>query len=181
MSALDNGEILINGETVKSNNPVSRRQSLYLGHAPGLYPPLSAMENLRIAGRFYGVNIGNARLLEILREVGLDRQFTDPIRVFSQGMTQRLKLALAIALPWSVLLFDEPFTGLDIEGRQLTEKLLESWKSPDRLLLLVVHDHRWANDHCDDIYVIRNGKVKLSEGPITDESALQTHVVGAAI
>ncbi|NQV36660.1 MAG: ABC transporter ATP-binding protein [Candidatus Marinimicrobia bacterium] len=156
LTAFESGRINVCGTPLKSNNPLSRKAVLYIGHAPGLYPPLSAVENLRIAAMFYGKNYSDSEILDTLSQVGLDRQPDDSIRIYSQGMMQRLKLALAILIPWKVLLFDEPFTGLDEEGRILTESLLKSWQSEDKTIILVVHNHEWAMKHCDHLLVLHD-------------------------
>ncbi len=159
LTSFDQGTIVINDIPLSSNNPASRKDCFYLGHAPGLYPPLSAVENLGIAARFYGRKLGKDDIHKILDDVGLSRQHHDPISVFSQGMMQRLKLALAIAVPWTILLFDEPFTGLDEEGRNLTQHFLKSWIQPYNTIVVVVHDHQWALSQCDYLMIFQQKKI----------------------
>lgn len=176
LTSYDNGQIYILNKPLKSSDPSSRDLLLYIGHAPGLYPPLSAIENLRVAAKFYGKTYSDAEILSTLKEVGLDRQPHDSIRIYSQGMVQRLKLALAILIPWRILLFDEPFTGLDEEGRTLTEELLKSWQAEDKVIVLVVHNHEWALEHCQHIFVLHNKGIgydgKSSEANPKDIAAL---------
>ncbi|MFQ6605073.1 MAG: ATP-binding cassette domain-containing protein [Fidelibacterota bacterium] len=160
LTSFDQGQIRINDIILSGNNPASRQDCFYLGHAPGLYPPLSAVENVAIAARFYGRKLTPDEIHGILDEVGLFRQHNDPINVFSQGMMQRLKLALAIAVPWKALLFDEPFTGLDEEGRTLTQHFLKTWIQPYNTILAVVHDYHWALAHCDNLMVFHQKKIE---------------------
>ena len=145
---------------------------LYLGHAPGLYPGLSARENLAFAYRIYAQGDYNFSPDSVLKDVGLLRQADDPIKVFSQGMLQRLKLALAKTIDWKLLLFDEPFAGLDLQGRSLTQSFFDDCKSPERSLLLVVHDLEWALDHCSRIILLEKGKIladQINDGNTRDE------------
>jgi len=77
-------------------------------------------------------------------------------------MMQRLKLAMAILIPWKILLFDEPFTGLDEEGKLLTESLLSEWNNGQKSIVTVVHDHHWAKEHCDTIITLHNKGIGYS-------------------
>lgn len=171
LSSADGGEIHFNNFQVRSTQTGTRRDLLYLGHAPGLYPGLSARENLEFAYRIYYPDKTDFPLETILEEVGLLLQADDPIKVYSQGMLQRLKLALAKAIDWKMLLFDEPFSGLDIQGRNLTQSFFDQCMNPHRSLLLVVHEMNWAIQHCTRIIILGGGRVLYDQpnGPETHD------------
>ncbi|RMF08419.1 MAG: ABC transporter ATP-binding protein [Candidatus Neomarinimicrobiota bacterium] len=164
LSAPDGGEISVHGHRVGATQISSRQSVLYLGHAPGLYPGFSARENLTFAGRLYHESADRDGIREILREVGLERQADDPIKVYSQGMLQRLKLALAKLISWDLLLFDEPFSGLDAQGRELTARFFQTMQRPDKSCLLVLHDLNWALTHCSRILLLDQGKIVRDAG-----------------
>jgi len=159
LSSADGGEILFKDIAVRSTQTGNRKDLLYLGHAPGMYPGLSARENLEFAVRIYYPEKTGFPLESILEEVGLLSQADDPIKVYSQGMLQRLKLAVAKAIDWELLLFDEPFSGLDIQGRKLTQSFFDQCMNPRRSLLLVVHEIDWALEHCTRIIILGRGLV----------------------
>ncbi len=159
LSSADAGDVRFMDNPVRSTQTENRKDMLYLGHAPGMYPGLSARENLEFASRIYYPDRKQFPLDEILENVGLRIQADDPIKIFSQGMLQRLKLALAKTIDWKLLLFDEPFSGLDLQGRVLTQTFFDQSTGPDRSMLLVVHEVEWALEHCTRIIILGGGHV----------------------
>ena len=85
---------------------------------------------------------------------------------------QRLKLALALSVDWNLLLFDEPLTGLDIAGRQLTEGILGEWKSAGKAMVLVVHDYQWIWQICTRLLILADAQIK-SDLVLSDENRTQ--------
>lgn len=163
ISAPDRGQIFFRGRNIFKGSARDRRGIHYLGHAPGLYPSLTAEENIRFALTFHGETPTVSSVTAALERVGLTAQRKDPIRVYSQGMLQRLKVALADLLPWSLLLFDEPLTGLDTQGSQLVESLLTEWCTPHRALVMVAHDLEWVLTFCSRVLILEKGALAVDE------------------
>ena len=155
----DFGSILWNGKPLMSSKLDSRRFLLYLGHEPGLYPPLSALENLQLVANIYGEDSSRKRIEKHLEAVGVDYSRESPIREFSRGMLQRLSLAKASIISWKLLLLDEPTTGLDSDGIELLSYMVESWKKEGRSLLVVSHDKLWISKYMDRVVVLENGEI----------------------
>jgi heme exporter protein A len=88
----------------------------YVAHATMVYDELTAEENLLLFARLQNVENPAARAEELLREVGLIDRRHSLVRTFSRGMRQRIAIARALIHRPSVLLFDEPATGLDPPG-----------------------------------------------------------------
>jgi heme exporter protein A len=96
----------------------------YVAHATMVYDELSAEENLVLFAKLQGVPAPAARAAELLREVGLYDRRASLVRTFSRGMRQRIAIARALVHRPSVLLFDEPATGLDPLGISWLAKTL---------------------------------------------------------
>ena len=163
LSSGDGGEVHFGEEVLSSGNWKSRDGVLYLGHAPGLYQSFTAVENLTFAAELYKVENIAEKVLNALDKVGLTKQKDDSIKVYSQGMTQRLKLALAMIIPWKILMFDEPFSGLDTQGIQLAESVMNDWKSEKRTMMFVDHNLEFILTFCNRVIMLEAGKIAIDE------------------
>lgn len=171
LSSADSGEIRVNDQILNSNNWRARREFLYIGHAPGLYQAFSAVENLMFAADLYKVENSAEKVVSFLDKVGLSEQKGDAIKVYSQGMTQRLKIALAMLVPWDILLFDEPFSGLDSQGIALIEMVMNKWKEERKTMLIVDHDLEWILKFCTRVLLLDGGSIVLDS--ITDDAGTE--------
>jgi heme exporter protein A len=99
-----------------SADAVSDGRPGYVAHTTMVYDELSAEENLVLFAKLQGVPDAGKRAEELLNEVGLYERRSSLVRTFSRGMRQRIAIARALVHRPSVLLFDEPATGLDPLG-----------------------------------------------------------------
>ncbi|MEZ4367291.1 MAG: ABC transporter ATP-binding protein [Kofleriaceae bacterium] len=137
-----------------------RREIGLLAHAPLCYAELTAVENLRLFARLYDVAAPEARIAALLDEVGLEPTARDrPARTYSRGMWQRLALARALVAGPSLVLLDEPFTGLDRGGALALGARLASIKAAGAIVVVVTHDLEAIAGFTDRVVVLRAGKV----------------------
>ncbi len=97
-----------------------------VSHLPLLYGDLTAEENLRFYGRMYGIPNLEPRITEVLEMVGLENRRRDLVRTFSRGMQQRLAIGRAVLHDPDVMLFDEPYTGLDQDASSMLDEVLKT-------------------------------------------------------
>jgi heme exporter protein A len=133
------GEILLRGEKRNPAETSWRAEIGVLSHRAFLYGALTARENLDFFGRLYGLADLPALVTERLEEVGLAGQGDRPVREFSRGMKQRLALARTLLHDPSLVLLDEPFTGLDVHASALLREVLARLKDGRRTVVLVTH------------------------------------------
>lgn len=115
-----------------------------------LYDELSAIENLRFFSRVRGLGLTDDDLSTRLTAVGLEPTRSTPVRGFSTGMVQRLKIAQAALHEPQVLLLDEPSSNLDPEGQDWLEERIRTLAAGGRTVVLATNDRRemtWGDRH----------------------------------
>lgn len=138
----------------------------YVGHASLFYGELSARENLVFAARLHGQRPTRERLDALLGEFALLDVADRRADTFSRGMAQRLAIARAIVHDPSVVLLDEPFTGLDEASSERLATRLDALRSDPagggRTLVLVTHDPRRAVALADRALVLHAGALRAA-------------------
>jgi ABC-type multidrug transport system ATPase subunit len=118
---------------------VTRGELGYLGHEPLVYRELTALENLDLYGRLYGVPERRERIGMLLGRFGLWEARRDRVASYSRGMTQRLALCRVLLHDPRLIVLDEPYTALDEAGAELLDVQLAELRG-ERTLLVSTHD-----------------------------------------
>jgi ABC-type multidrug transport system ATPase subunit len=111
----------------------------FVGHEPLVYGELTALENLDLFGRLYRVPERRERVGMLLERFGLWEARAERAGSYSRGMLQRLALCRALLHEPELLVLDEPFNALDVEGAALLDAELAEL-ARDRTLLVATHD-----------------------------------------
>ena len=119
--------------------PALRRRIGFLSHQSLLYDDLTALENLEFAARLYDLVSPRDTARKAIDSVGLSDRMNDPVRKLSRGMVQRVAIARALIHDPSVLLLDEPFTGLDPRAAMRLVELLSARLAANCGVVLVTH------------------------------------------
>lgn len=173
------GTVRILDRDGQAEEPMEARERIgYMSHATMLYDEFSGVENLR-----YFANLYRGRDCvapeEALRSVGLDPALSRPVGQYSQGMKQRASLARVLISRPELLLLDEPFSNMDIGSAHQMLRLLETFRSEDRTILLTTHQRELAEPLADYVLTLHAGSVaSLTEGPYAKSGTLT--LVGAA-
>jgi heme exporter protein A len=123
----------------------------YVGHAPGLYPALSATENLEFFCDLQDVS--RSRVAEVVETVGLGGMGERRADQLSRGMQQRLAIGRAILHEPRLLIFDEPDASLGADAADLLATVMKG-----KTVVLATHDHALANRLCPRTLVLRHGR-----------------------
>jgi sodium transport system ATP-binding protein len=163
--APDSGDALIDGVSVVGDPLAARRRMGVLPHGAGLYPNLTARENVVYFGALHGLSRADRRTrsAELIRQLEMEEFADRPARGFSQG--QRIKTALARALvhrPRNLLL-DEPTNGLDVMAVRTLRELLRRLRAEGHCVLFSSHVMQEIAALCDEVIVIAHGRV-LAQG-----------------
>ena len=123
----------------------------HVGHQVGLYPALTALENLEFFATLHGLGGGEAE--DALVALGLAAAARRRVEQLSRGQQQRLALARAVLHRPELLVLDEPDSSLDAEGRGLLPGLFEG-----RTVVMATHDAALARELCDRALLLRGGR-----------------------
>ncbi len=166
------GLVTPSGGTVQvlGGTPAERRSRIaYMSHAAMLYDEMSASENLRYFAQL-GCEPGTCALCHAspemaLRAVGLDHTLSRPVSQYSQGMRQRVSLARVLLSDPELILLDEPFSNMDVDGARDLVVLLRdvlTWPLPnggERTIILTTHQHDLVRDAADSTVRLERGSV----------------------
>ncbi len=156
------GEVRVAGHRLPQQAEAVRARLGVVSHLPLLYGDLTAEENLRFYGRMYGVLHLVERIDEVLKLVGLEARRRDLVRTFSRGMQQRLAIGRAVLHDPQVMLFDEPYTGLDQDASAMLDEVLGSVAAQGRTVVMTSHDLLRAEDLATRFDILSRGKIAAS-------------------
>ena len=156
------GEVSVAGYSLPNEAAQVRAKLGVVSHLPLLYPDLTAEENLLFYGRMYGIGNMSARVTEVLEMVGLDNRRKDLVRTFSRGMQQRLAIGRAVIHDPEVMLFDEPYTGLDQDASEMLDEVLRSVAAKGRTVVMTSHDLARAEDLATRFDILSRGVITAS-------------------
>ena len=156
------GEVHIAGYRLPQQAASIRRRLGVVSHQPLLYGDLTAEENLRFYGRMYGVPDLDQRVIAVLDMVGLTNRRRDLVRTFSRGMQQRLAIGRAVLHDPDVMLFDEPYTGLDQDASEMLDGVLKNVAAAGRTVVMTSHDLARAEDLATRFDILSRGVIVAS-------------------
>jgi ABC-2 type transport system ATP-binding protein len=139
------------------------------------FKKLSPHENLAYAARLYGLDAKPARAeaVQILGRLGIgEKRLNRPLEQMSRGMQQKVAIARALLTSPTVLLLDEPTTGLDPRSKLDVQSFIEEVRDThDATIVLTTHDLDEAERLCDRIVLINDGRV-VAEGTPSELKAM---------
>ena len=155
------GEALINGVNVHTNKKAALASVAAIIETPEIYPSLTPREALKMIAEIRGIpsdqqmkNIETA-VAEVRMEEWIDKR----VGRMSKGMKQRINIAAALISHPSILLLDEPTTGLDPRGMTEVRDIIKGLKTEHRLIFMSSHLLSEVSDVCDEVAMIDHGKL----------------------
>ena len=164
---LDSGRVDVFGHDVVRDEMAVKRLINRVSVDAAFFKKLSPHENLAYAARLYGMDARKARtqVIAILARLGIGEKRLDrPVEQMSRGMQQKVAIARALLTSPTVLLLDEPTTGLDPRSKLDVQAFVEEVRDThDATIVLTTHDLAEAERLCDRIALINDGRV-VAEG-----------------
>jgi ABC-2 type transport system ATP-binding protein len=164
---LDGGRVEVLGHDIERDEMAVKQLINRVSVDAAFFKKLSPHENLAYAARLYGLDARRARAeaITILARLGIgEKRLGRPVEQMSRGMQQKVAIARALLTSPTVLLLDEPTTGLDPRSKLDVQTFIEEVRDThDATILLTTHDLAEAERLCDRIALINDGRM-VAEG-----------------
>ncbi len=163
------GEIRLNGVTLKENIDAYRSSFSYIPETPVLYEELTLKEHLALTAMAYGIDEKTLaeRSEKLLKEFRMEKRLNWFPSHFSKGMRQKVMIMCAFLVNPSLYIIDEPFVGLDPLGIQSLLDQMDTKKREGASILMSTHILSTAEKYCDRIILLHEGRVR-AQGTMDD-------------
>ena len=161
------GEILVDGMSVKKQPLECTKIMAYIPDNPDLYEFLSGIQYLNFMGDVYKVpaDVREKRIAEYAADMGITEALADKVGSYSHGMKQKVAIVGALMHEPKLLIMDEPFVGLDPKAAFILKKFMRKFCDNGGAIFFSTHVLEVAEKLCDKIAIIRGG-VLLADGDI---------------
>ena len=154
------GKVRVSGLEAGKDSTEIRRRVGYVPHQTLLYDDLTAYENLKFYGRMYDVPDLESRIQALADRMGLTSQLHRLVRTLSRGIQQRFSIVRALLHDPSLLLLDEPETGLD---QQASAMMVEMLDAGTRTVIMTSHRLEGGLELADRVVILASGRVTYDE------------------
>lgn len=155
------GEIFWNNRRIGKDVKFIENMGFIL-NTPGFLLDVSGFKNLQYLASI-NKKVGKKEIVKTMELVGLDPQSKKSVGKYSLGMRQRLAIAQAIMENPEILILDEPMNSLDDQGVEDIRNLLLKLKEEGKLIIITSHNNEDIECLCDEVFQIRNGKIKVKK------------------
>ena len=166
---LDEGRVEVFGHDIERDEMAVKRLINRVSVDAAFFKKLSPIENLLFAARLYGLDASSARreATAILGRLGIAQKRVDrPVEQMSRGMQQKVAIARALLTSPSLLLLDEPTTGLDPRSKLDVQSFIEELQAThDATIVLTTHDLDEAERLCGRITILDGGRTVAEDSP----------------
>lgn len=160
----DQGDIYIDGISIKDNPLECKKKLAYIPDNPDLYEFLSGIKYLNFIADVYGVSRQDreSRIKKYADMFELTSDLAQPISAYSHGMKQKLAIISALVHDPKLMIMDEPFVGLDPKASHLVKQLMREICDRGGAIFFSTHVLEVAEKLCDKIAIIKNGRLVAS-------------------
>ena len=160
----DEGEIYVDGISIKENPLECKRRMAYIPDNPDLYEFLTGIQYLNFVADVYGVpaDARQARIDEYSTALELRDDLAQKISAYSHGMKQKLAVIAALIHDPKLLLMDEPFVGLDPKAAHTVKQIMRGFCDRGGAIFFSTHVLEVAEKLCDKVAIIRGGKLVIA-------------------
>ena len=159
------GEIRFHSEDILKNRITFARRFGYVPEEPHLYPHLSGREYLQLVGRLRGIPraVLDSKINSILDVFGLSDFRHTQMSAYSKGMRQKVLLSASLLHDPELLIFDEPFSGLDVTAALVFRTLLQALAAQGKMILYSSHVLEVVERICSEVIILRSEERRVGK------------------
>ncbi len=157
----EEGDILINGKSIKKNPIECKMQIAYVPDNPDLYENMKAIDFINFICDMYNIDLETRKknITKYSKLFELEGHLNEEISSFSHGMKQKVALIAAFAHNPNILIMDEPFVGLDPKAVFDMKEIMKQMCKEGKTILFSTHILEVAEKLCDRVAIIKQGKI----------------------
>jgi ABC-2 type transport system ATP-binding protein len=161
------GDVNVEGCKLPAEAFAVKKRVGYVPESADLYESISALEFLELCGRLHEIeeNALQLRIGALLEGFGLSAQRRQRLGSYSKGMRQKILISAALLHDPSIIIMDEPLTGLDVESAIMTKDLLASLAAAGKAVLYSSHVLDVVERFCERVLIIDKGNVVADDSP----------------
>lgn len=158
---IDEGDILINDKSIKSNPIECKMNMAYVPDNPDIYENMKAIDFINFICDMYEIdtNTRKENIKKYSKIFEIENKLGDDISSFSHGMKQKVALIASLAHNPKVLIMDEPFVGLDPKAVYDMKELMKQMAKDGKTVFFSTHILDVAEKLCDRVAIIKNGNI----------------------
>lgn len=157
----EEGDILINGKSIKDNQVECKKEMAFVPDNPELYEQMKAIDFINFICDIYEVpeDIRKNNIKKYAKMFEIEKNLNDPIESFSHGMKQKIALISALAHNPKILIMDEPFVGLDPKAVFDVKKIMNEMIKEGKTIFFSTHILDVAEKLCSTVAIIKKGEL----------------------
>ena len=157
----DEGEILINGKSIKKEPIACKKEMAFVPDNPELYEQMKAIDFINFICDMYEIpqNVREENIKKYAKMFDIEKNLNDTIESFSHGMKQKIALISALAHNPKVLIMDEPFVGLDPKAVYDVKEIMNEMVKEGKIIFFSTHILDVAEKLCSRVAIIKKGEV----------------------
>ena len=167
--AFDEGEIFIDGTSVKADPLTCKKKLAYIPDNPDLYEFLSGIKYLNFIADVFRVDkeTREAKIKELADTFEITADLAQPVSAYSHGMKQKLAIIAAFIHSPELIIMDEPFVGLDPKAAHILKKMMRKHCDEGGAIFFSTHVLEVAEKLCDKVAIIKQGRL-IASGTMED-------------
>lgn len=158
----DEGEIYINGKSVRTNPIDCKLEMAYVSDNPEVYPYMKGIDYIRFILSIYKCPFNEEEMVQLATKLEILDSLNNLVSSYSHGMKQKIVLLAAFLHHPKVLVLDEPFVGLDPRVTHILKEMMKEYADKGNTIFFSTHVLEIAEKLCNKVAIIKEGKLVVS-------------------